>query len=125
MGSSLACLEEEPVVQGVQSPRNVSLPGLCGEERVQGRCMGTCLTNRGVQGIVGRNYNNNVGYQIAGFCDDPDVHCNYDYGHSLGRGSWYFVPGEWTRLAQTVRLNTVGQYDGSIVVRVRGEEVYR
>ena len=63
--------------------------------------------------------------QAGGFCDDPDVHCNYDYGHSLGRGSWQFVPGEWVRIAQVVTLNTPGSLDGSIVVLVNGEEVYR
>ena len=28
--------------------------------------------------------------QVDGFCEEPDVHCNFDYGHSLGRGSWRF-----------------------------------
>ena len=64
-------------------------------------------------------------FQTGGFCDEPDVHCNYDYGHSLGRGSWQFVPGEWLRLAQVVTLNTIGQLDGKIVVLANGEEVYR
>ena len=64
-------------------------------------------------------------FQTDGFCDEPDVHCNYDYGHSLGRGSWQFVPGEWLRLAQVVTLNTIGQLDGKIVVLANGEEVYR
>ena len=27
-------------------------------------------------------------FQVDGFCEEPDVHCNYDYGHSLGRGAW-------------------------------------
>ena len=63
--------------------------------------------------------------QVDGFCDAPDVHCNYDYGHSLGRGSWQFVPGEWLTISQTIRLNTVSVMDGSIVVKVDGEEVYR
>ena len=28
--------------------------------------------------------------QVPGFCEAPDVHCNYDYGHSLGRGEWRY-----------------------------------
>ena len=63
--------------------------------------------------------------QIPGFCSSASVYCNHNYGHSLGRGSWQFVPGEWVVISQTVRMNTVSRMDGSIVVRVRGEEVYR
>ena len=28
--------------------------------------------------------------QVEGFCEEPDVHCNYEYGHSLGRGAWRY-----------------------------------
>ena len=27
-------------------------------------------------------------FQVEGFCEEPDVHCNYEFGHSLGRGAW-------------------------------------
>lgn len=46
-------------------------------------------------------------------------------GTSLGRGDWYFVPGQWQCVTQTVRLNTPGRSDGSVVVDVGGRIVYR
>jgi hypothetical protein len=46
------------------------------------------------------------------------------YGTSLGRGSWFFVPGRWTHLEQEIRLNTPGSPDGCITVLVDGRQVY-
>lgn len=63
--------------------------------------------------------------QVEGFCDDSDVLCNFDHGHSLGRGVWRFVPGEWVTIAQVITLNTVGSMDGTVAVLVEGEELYR
>ena len=63
--------------------------------------------------------------QVEGFCDDSDVLCNFDHGHSLGRGLWRFVPGEWVTIEQVITLNTVGSMDGSVAVLVEGEELYR
>ena len=63
--------------------------------------------------------------QVAGFCDDSDILCNFNHGHSLGRGLWRFVADEWVTIAQVVTLNKVGSMDGSIAVLVNGEELYR
>ena len=36
-----------------------------------------------------------------------------DYGFSVGRGAWTFVPGKWTTVAERVKMNTVGQANGT------------
>ncbi|MGB3614101.1 MAG: polysaccharide lyase [Elainellaceae cyanobacterium] len=36
------------------------------------------------------------------------------YGTSIGRGSWRFRPGEWTRVVQEVILNQPGEADGRL-----------
>lgn len=48
-----------------------------------------------------------------------------DYGFSVGMGSWYFAPGQWTVVAERVKMNTVGQEDGEIEVYVNGKSVIR
>nr|KAG5691862.1 hypothetical protein BaRGS_033466 [Batillaria attramentaria] len=63
--------------------------------------------------------------QDANFCDRSDVHCNFDYGNSLGRGKWHFQKGKWQNIAQHVQLNTPGHHDGSITVYYNHREVYR
>jgi hypothetical protein len=45
------------------------------------------------------------------------------HGTSLGRGNWRFTPGRWHRLEQIVTLNTPGQRDGRLQVRVDGKPV--
>jgi hypothetical protein len=45
-------------------------------------------------------------------------------GTELGTGSWFFTPGVWYQLEQTVHLNTPGLSDGSIQVRVNGQTVF-
>lgn len=42
---------------------------------------------------------------------------------SLGRGAWYFVPGQWHEMVQRVRLNTPGRADGRIEVYQDGSRV--
>jgi hypothetical protein len=46
------------------------------------------------------------------------------HGTSLGRGTWWIIPGRWECLAQTVVLNTPGIRDGSVSVRVDGRQVF-
>jgi len=46
------------------------------------------------------------------YAPDRTAHC----GESIGRGSFHFTPGRWTRIAEEVVLNQPGQSDG--VVRV-------
>jgi hypothetical protein len=45
-------------------------------------------------------------------------------GTSLGSGSWQFTAGQWYQLQQEVHLNTPGQSDGWIRIRVNGQTVY-
>lgn len=47
-----------------------------------------------------------------------------EVGTSLGRGSWRFVPGRWHCLEQEVILNTPGELNGKIAVRVDSKRVY-
>lgn len=62
--------------------------------------------------------------QDAGFCDRSDVHCNFESGHSLGRGKWTFKKGQWQNIAQYVHLNTPGHHDGYIRVFLDGHNVF-
>ncbi|KAI8138117.1 hypothetical protein BJV82DRAFT_632659 [Fennellomyces sp. T-0311] len=57
-------------------------------------------------------------------CDDKENICNPDYGYSLGRGTWKFKTGKWTRVRQTLKLNTVGKMNGLLRVDVDGRNVY-
>ncbi|EJD36093.1 hypothetical protein AURDEDRAFT_74614 [Auricularia subglabra TFB-10046 SS5] len=45
------------------------------------------------------------------------------YGMSLARGAFNFTPGDWTVVAERVRLNTPGQTDGEIELWVDGKSV--
>ncbi|XP_064603705.1 uncharacterized protein LOC135469104 [Liolophura sinensis] len=62
--------------------------------------------------------------QESSFCDRHDVICNFDFGHSLGRGSWKWKTGEWQTISQHVHLNTLGKHDGYIKVWLNGKQVY-
>lgn len=46
-----------------------------------------------------------------------------NYGTSIGRGDWRFVPGKWYYLEQEVKLNKPGINDGRITVWLDGKEV--
>ncbi|KAK7037583.1 hypothetical protein VNI00_011075 [Paramarasmius palmivorus] len=61
--------------------------------------------------------------QTKDLCDDNHSVCDAAYGLSIGRGSFKFAPGKWTRLSQTVTLNTPGEQDGSFTLDVDGEQV--
>lgn len=43
----------------------------------------------------------------------PHTYSNPDYGFSVGRSLWTFQPGQWTAVAERVKMNTVGQADGA------------
>lgn len=53
----------------------------------------------------------------------PKTVCDSVYGMSLGRGSFAFALGGWTRITQTVVLNTPGSPDGSLDLDVNGQRV--
>jgi hypothetical protein len=46
-----------------------------------------------------------------------------NYGTSIGRGSWQFIPGLWHHIEQEIILNTPDQKDGEIRVWVDGKLV--
>ena len=61
--------------------------------------------------------------QAEGFCDRDSYHCNFDYGHSVSRGSFSFIPGQWQTIEERIKLNTPGQLDGKFLLFVDGNLV--
>ncbi|KAF8578466.1 polysaccharide lyase family 14 protein [Ramaria rubella] len=55
----------------------------------------------------------------------PRSHQNVDFGFSVGRGSFKFQPGEWTTVAERVKLNRPGRDDGEIELWVDGVSVIK
>ncbi|KAI0806800.1 hypothetical protein C8Q74DRAFT_1320907 [Fomes fomentarius] len=53
----------------------------------------------------------------------PETVCSSEYGLSIGRGAFKFRAGRWTRVRQTVVLNTPGEQDGAFTLDVNGERV--
>lgn len=53
----------------------------------------------------------------------PSSHCNPTYGASVGTGAFTFPNGQWTTVAERVRLNDVGQSNGEIELFVNGRSV--
>jgi len=53
----------------------------------------------------------------------PRSELNPDFGYSVGRGAWRFVPGQWAVVAQRVKLNDVGECNGEIDIWVNGQKV--
>ena len=53
----------------------------------------------------------------------PRSMCNSVYGLSIGRGSFVFKRSSWTRVKQTVWLNTPGKNNGGFVLEVGYGEV--
>ena len=48
---------------------------------------------------------------------------NPDYGVSVGRGSFTFPAGQWVTIAQRVKLNDPGLFNGEITVWFNGDKV--
>ena len=46
-----------------------------------------------------------------------------NFGTSLGRGNWTYMPGAWEHVEEYVHLNDVGRQNGQIVVFVNGTKV--
>jgi len=63
--------------------------------------------------------------QDPAICQMPNNHCNEEYGWSLNRGSFTWPRGVWTDVQETIRLNTPGQRDGLIEVKINGQTVIR
>jgi hypothetical protein len=58
-------------------------------------------------------------------CTLKDSECNPTYGASVMRGSFDFKPGEWTTVAQRVKLNTAGKADGELELFVNGRSTIK
>ncbi|KIJ63380.1 polysaccharide lyase family 14 protein [Hydnomerulius pinastri MD-312] len=61
--------------------------------------------------------------QTKALCSDPQSVCDASYGLSVGRGSFGYNAGNWTRLQQNVVLNTPGKQDGVFTLFVDGKPV--
>lgn len=61
--------------------------------------------------------------QTHSLCSDPQSVCDATYGFSIGRGSFRYAAGGWTRVRQTVVLNTPGKQDGGFSLDVNGKRV--
>ena len=61
--------------------------------------------------------------QTHSLCSDPQSVCDATYGFSIGRGSFQYAAGGWTRVRQTVVLNTPGKQDGGFSLDVNGKRV--
>lgn len=48
-----------------------------------------------------------------------------EYGTSIGRGSWRFVPGKWHYLEQVLVLNEPNKSNGSVEVMLDGKQVLK
>lgn len=51
----------------------------------------------------------------------PQSIVDSSFGYSVGRGSFYFPPGEWVTVAERVKLNTPGEHNGEVQLWVNGE----
>ena len=51
----------------------------------------------------------------------PFSTCNPDYGDSVARGAFTFPKGQWTTVAQRLKLNDIGQSNGEQELYVNGE----
>ena len=58
------------------------------------------------------------------FCSYQNIVCNFEYGHSFGRGTFRFTRGKWHRLGQYLKLNTPGRRDGEIRLQFDGKDVF-
>ncbi|KAG0699026.1 hypothetical protein DFH29DRAFT_983691 [Suillus ampliporus] len=61
--------------------------------------------------------------QTKALCSNPQSVCDYEYGLSIGRGSFHYSRGNWTNLRQDVVLNTPGKQDGAFTLFVNGKQV--
>ncbi|KAK6177044.1 hypothetical protein SNE40_015230 [Patella caerulea] len=104
------------------------LPGLYGGDVADcsgGRHSTTCFSAR----LMWREKGDGEIYvylpdQDPGFCDRKDVECFPAKGNSLGRGSFRFKTGVWTKITEHIHLNTVGKSDGFAKLFVDGKLVY-
>jgi hypothetical protein len=98
---------------GFQSIRGGKLPGLYGgDTTVASGGHDPNGTNGWSARLMWRNDNNG---EVYAYLDDTD-----GYGIQLGCGNWTWQPGKWTKVQETVTLNTPAQSNGNIAVYING-----
>jgi len=63
--------------------------------------------------------------QDPAICQNPANYCNPEFGWSLNKGAFRFPANAWTNVEERVVLNTPGQRNGQLVIRINGQEVIR
>ncbi|KAH6559843.1 hypothetical protein BASA50_006322 [Batrachochytrium salamandrivorans] len=102
------------------------LPGLYGghESCSGGRDSETCFSSRFMfrgNGAAETYLYLDFPSQVPEFCQvPPRTICNPDFGTSLGRGAWTWRTGRWVTASETITLNTLGETDGAIEVKIDG-----
>lgn len=67
---------------------------------------------------------NETGFSANGkLCSLPDSDCNDTFGASIGRGNYTWTPGQWTTVAERVKLNDVGKANGELELFLDGTSV--
>lgn len=67
---------------------------------------------------------NETGFSENGkLCSLPDSDCNDTFGASIGRGNYTWTPGQWTTVAERVKLNDVGKANGELELFLNGTSV--
>ena len=95
--------------QGFQPVKGGKLPGLYGgNTSVASGGRNPDGTNGWTARLMSRKDNNG---EVYAYLADTD-----GYGEQLGCGNWTWQPGQWTKVQETVSLNTAGQANGYILV---------
>jgi hypothetical protein len=63
--------------------------------------------------------------QDPSICQMPNNYCSPTFGWSLNTGSFTFARDAWTDIEETITLNTPGQRNGVLAIKVNGREVIR
>ena len=67
---------------------------------------------------------NETGFSANGkLCSLPDSDCNDTFGASIGRGNYTWTPGQWTTVAERVKLNDIGKANGELELFLNGTSV--
>ncbi|KAG1731175.1 uncharacterized protein EDB91DRAFT_1058886, partial [Suillus paluster] len=101
------------------------LPGLYGGHTgcSGGAAAEDCLSTRLMwrPGGAGEPYLDCRSTRIALYSNPQSV-CDYEYGLSIGRGSFHYSRGNWTNLRQDIVLNTPGKQDGAFTLFMDGKQ---
>jgi len=123
--------------EGFQFARGGKMPGLfggtsfetaksCSGGKQDGReeCFSARLMWRAEGAGEAYNYYPTSVQQGNGYCENkPKSVCDQNFGDSIGRGSFTWASGQWTTVAQHLRLNDVGQSNGEQEIFVNGKSV--